>query len=1424
MSRIRDALTGKTLLLTGVTGFLAKALLVKLLRDFPEVRRLYVLIRPEPTARDPFVGAQDRLLREVFDSNACLPLRQRYRDSFAPWVAAKVTALPGDLARDGLGWDPALFDRLANELDLIINCAASVAFDERLDHALDLNTFGPSRLLALARAGGNIPLVQVSTAYVCGNQVGLVPEVPPVVGTTPAGRRSGEAPRDLDDLIGELRRACLMVTRAGDGEATRRALVEEGLARARALGWNDVYTMTKGLGEQLLVRDRGGVPLCLLRPSIIESALEEPQPGWLDGLRMADPMIVAYARGQLRDFPADPSVGVDFVPVDLVVNATVAASAALLREGGVSVYHVATGDVAPLRVEELGIYIHEYFSRHPLRQKDGGLVRVARWRFPSRRAFERRYRSRRLVPLQALRKALAAPILAPLRERFQSAITGRIAAVEQLLTLAELYSPYTHLGCTFETSRLRALEVALTPEDRALVPCNPKEISWRDYFQDVHIPGLKHFVLRIEDVPGAGRAKTEMLREAPAVAPLSSVEEVRTLRDLLLRASIRHGGATALEIKQGDRYIQYSFEEVARLAALMGERLLAQGISAGDRVGLLAENRPEWGIGYLGAVSQGMVVVPLDPKLPESELEDLLRRTDTKALLCTERQLRESSGNLLHRLTGPGGSVSILDLARFGRPFPGFEPPARARGHGRIPGPQDLASILFTSGTTIAPKGVMLSHGNFVANVRAVAEFLEASPEDRFLSVLPLHHVFEFTCGLLTPLWIGARITYLLSLGSPQISAAMQERAITVLLGVPRLYQLLAQGIEARIAAAGPIAQGAARLLARLAARTGTRVRRALFRRVHRALGGRVRVLISGGAPLDAELYDRFRTMGFVLCEGYGLTETAPVLTVNPPDRTRRGSVGLPLPGVDLQIVGADGDGVGEIMVRGPNVMRGYLGQPELTASSLRDGWFHTGDLGRLDADGFLYITGRLKDIIVTPAGKTISPEEVEESYKDLPGVLESCVVGMPSPTGSGEGVHLVVVPDGAAGVSQAEILRAIDARAKAVPTHRRIQRVHFLSGELPKTTTLKVKRGAVRRLLEADVPAPDGAASLSHEAGTPWGASPQEQAVLALIARLAGIPVGRVSPDAHLERDLAIDSLMRVEILAFLDAHRARPLPEDRITRATTVGDVLELARRQRGWEGRGGISWQRLLAQPAAERRPVQRMPRPRVFRTTLRAARGFLGGYCGIASEGLEHLPAKGPFLLAANHTSHLDAFAVLAALGDRAWEVSLVGARDYFFNRTWKRLILPQALHIIPFDREGDFLEGLRLCREAIGQGRSLLIFPEGTRSRTGELLPFKAGVGVLAVELGLPIIPTAIRGTYQALPKGRAVPRRHPIRVAFGAPILPGSPDGGDEATPYERYRHVVERVLGAVEALRASTPRMQRVPDGLQAGRGPADR
>jgi long-chain acyl-CoA synthetase len=328
---------------------------------------------------------------------------------------------------------------------------------------------------------------------------------------------------------------------------------------------------------------------------------------------------------------------------------------------------------------------------------------------------------------------------------------------------------------------------------------------------------------------------------------------------------------------------------------------------------------------------------------------------------------------------------------------------------------------------------------------------------------------------------------------------------------------------------------------------------------------------------------------------------------------------------------------------------------------------------------------------------------------------------------------------------------------------------------------------------------------------------------MLALLARLVGMPPSRLSPQAHLERDLGFDSLMRVELLAYLDSQRGRPLSEAWAARLQTVEDLLALARREGGKPFARAVAtgptWRQLLERPGGGPRAAEPVPRPGMFGVAVGAARVLLGRYCGMACEGLEHLPPKGPFLLAANHASHLDTLAVLAALGERAEEVALVGARDYFFDSAWKRAILPRALPIIPFDREGDFLEGLRLCREAIGMGRSLLIFPEGTRSRTGALQPFKAGVGVLAVELGLPIVPTAIEGTFAALPAGRALPRRHPVRVIFGPPILPGGAgeaegEGqgeGDDRTPYARYRDVVDRVRAAIAGLLGRRPE-SRVP------------
>jgi long-chain acyl-CoA synthetase len=379
---------------------------------------------------------------------------------------------------------------------------------------------------------------------------------------------------------------------------------------------------------------------------------------------------------------------------------------------------------------------------------------------------------------------------------------------------------------------------------------------------------------------------------------------------------------------------------------------------------------------------------------------------------------------------------------------------------------------------------VPLTHGNFLSNVRAVLQVIDVDKSDEFLAVLPLHHALAFTTTLLLPLSIGATVTYLDRLTPKALIEAMAATQTTLLIAVPRLYALLARGIRANIDALPPRRRAALSLLlaAARAARgltcaipplgsSARRLRSLLFRPMHRRFGGGLRLLVSGGAALPPEIYDMLDLMGFCVCEGYGLTETSPVLTINPPRRPRCGTVGLPLPGVDVRIEGPGADGVGEVLVRGPGVFGGYFEDEEATRRAFSGEWFRTGDHGRLDRDGHLILAGRADDMIVTGGGKNVYPNEVEWLYRELPYVKEMCVVGMPDHGSAGDAVHAVVVLDDSeegppADVRRREVESALSHIARGLPAHQRIRGIHFWDGDLPRTSTLKVKRREVRRAL----------------------------------------------------------------------------------------------------------------------------------------------------------------------------------------------------------------------------------------------------------------------------------------------------------------------------------------------------------------------
>jgi long-chain acyl-CoA synthetase len=500
------------------------------------------------------------------------------------------------------------------------------------------------------------------------------------------------------------------------------------------------------------------------------------------------------------------------------------------------------------------------------------------------------------------------------------------------------------------------------------------------------------------------------------------------------------------------------------------------GLAPGARVLLVAESSPEWGIAYFAAILSGATVVPLDPQLSIADIQSIASRTQARVWLVSRSVAARAREELAAELPSLFEIEEWLETPRAvdseGETLPRGEPMS------------DPASIPFTSGTTLAPKGVPLTHANFLANVRALLQVISVDARDQFLCVLPLHHVLAFTGSFLAPISVGATVTFPEKLTPKALTEAMQGSGTTVLIAVPRLYALLVRGIRSSVAGA-PLPTrallGVLTAMARslrlvgsvlLPLAPGMRSLRALlFRAVHRRFGGHMRYLVSGGAALPAEYHDALDLLGFCVSEGYGLTETSPVLTLTPPDRPQRGAVGPALPGIEVRIVEPDGEGVGEVLARGASVFAGYLGDAEATRDAFVDGWFRTGDLGWIDRAGSLRLAGRADDVIVTGGGKNVYPVEVEWLYQDLPHVREFCVIGLPDQGSAGDAPHGVFVLDATPGDSpdetrRREVEEAVSSRARRLPTHQRLRGVHFWEGDLPRTSTLKVKRRQIRAAL----------------------------------------------------------------------------------------------------------------------------------------------------------------------------------------------------------------------------------------------------------------------------------------------------------------------------------------------------------------------
>lgn len=539
---------------------------------------------------------------------------------------------------------------------------------------------------------------------------------------------------------------------------------------------------------------------------------------------------------------------------------------------------------------------------------------------------------------------------------------------------------------------------------------------------------------------------------------------------------------TAFRIKEGNEVVSLTFGDLSKRAVKLGSYLAESGINPGDRIAILGESSPQWGVAFFGAVRSGATIVPLDVKLTETELTSILSNCLPTALICSAKHLPVVQ-NLQKKIESIK-NVYLLDVPKEETSFKSIdklEPAKLSPGIERRP--DEVALIVYTSGTTGSPKGVMTTFGNIIFQINSFEDVIDLTENDKFLSILPLNHLFELTGGFLGILNMGATVCFCHSLFPQEIIRMMREEKITGMVGVPLFFKSLKGGIEREIKKKGSEELSRFHAALEKSAELSMAERRALFAPVLEALGGQLRVLVSGGAPLEDDIALFFNRLGIHMLQGYGLTETSPVISGNAIKASKIGSVGKPLPGLEVRIDKKNpSDTEGEILTRGPHIMQGYYTRDDLTKEVIdSDGWFHTGDLGHLDEDQFLFITGRIKNMIVLGGGKKIFPEEVEACLSQCELLKEICVLGHKSAKEGGfkegtEEVVAVVVPadsvvaehkDDPQGL-QKTIEKELDQLAEHLATYKRPSRIVIKLDEFEKTATRKVKRNTVQAWLTA--------------------------------------------------------------------------------------------------------------------------------------------------------------------------------------------------------------------------------------------------------------------------------------------------------------------------------------------------------------------
>ena len=766
----------------------------------------------------------------------------------------------------------------------------------------------------------------------------------------------------------------------------------------------------------------------------------------------------------------------------------------------------------------------------------------------------------------------------------------------------------------------------------------------------------------------------------------------------------------------------------------------------GERAVVFSENRPGWFYAFYAIWKQAGIPVPIDFMATASEVAYILKDAAPAVVFVSEnkRPLMEEAIAEAAVLT----QVVVID------PHEALQDGEVSSGSFPSADPQSTAVIIYTSGTTGSPKGVMLSYQNLLANINGISNVIPIyTPQSRVMVLLPLHHVFPLMGSLIIPLQVGGSVAISPSMTSEDIIRTLNENKITIIIGVPRLYAAIRKGIVDKINKKA-LTRGLFALARKINSQKFSRL---LFGTVHRKFGGAVTHLVSGGAALDPEVGGDFKTLGFEVLEGFGMTEAAPMITFTRPGRVRIGSPGEALPGTEMRIH------EGEILSKGPHIMQGYYKRPDDTAEVIKNGWLHTGDLGHIDKDGFLYITGRKKEIIILSNGKNINPTELEEKIL-VSDLVKDCGVFFR------EGqLNVVILPEDPSTTQEQLREQVIEPLNQSVSSYKRIFQLFVTNSELPRTRLGKLQRFKL------------SAFALDNEVDEVQEGPEQELSEeFRIIADFIEVEKGKkVRPTHHLELDLAMDSLDRVGLQVYIKQSFGVDIEASELSNFPTVKNLADYVAEKKTHMEDIKINWTDILREKVHFKMPVSWYP----TRLMMRLSKlGFML-YFRYRSKGMENIP-EGPCIIAPNHQSFFDGLFVTSLLRTRQIRKTYFYAKAQHVKAPFVRF-LANKNNVIVVDLNQNLKESIQKLAEVLRNQKNLIIFPEGTRSVTGNVGQFKKTFAILSRELNIPVVPVAIKGALDALPKGSIFPRPwKKVQVEFLQPVFP-------EENSYEQIANTV---------------------------------